>query len=69
MELRLETIVMSRMGYMQKTKPNLEPRYYETNVFLYFKKNQTTMSPEDKKINDELIEKYSKLLTDLATDD
>ncbi|CAE6494269.1 hypothetical protein NUZ5A_50264 [Candidatus Nitrosotenuis uzonensis] len=27
------------------------------------------MSPEDKKINDELIEKYSKLLDDLAHDD
>jgi hypothetical protein len=26
------------------------------------------MSPEDKKINDELIEKYSKLLDDLAHD-
>jgi len=26
------------------------------------------MSPEDKKINDELIKKYSKLLDDLAHD-
>jgi len=27
------------------------------------------MSPEDEKITDELIEKHSKLLDDLATDD
>jgi len=27
------------------------------------------MSPEHEKITDELIEKYSKLLDDLATDD
>jgi len=27
------------------------------------------MSPKDEKITDDLIEKYSKLLDDLATDD
>lgn len=38
-------------------------------LFLYFKKNETIMSPEHEKSNNELIKKYSKLLDDLATDD
>ncbi|NHI04331.1 hypothetical protein DYY67_1189 [Candidatus Nitrosotalea sp. TS] len=62
--------MLSEIKKQHKTlNQNLKPKHYETDVFLYFKKNQTIMSPKDKKITDELIEKYSKLLDDLATDD
>ena len=47
----------------------LKKQHYEASVFLYFKKNETIMSPKHEKSNNELIKKYSKLLTDLASDD
>ena len=41
----------------------------EVTGFLYFRKNETIMSPEHEKSNREFVKKHSKLLDDLANDD